>query len=131
VPGVSDNIRVTSTVGLFLEHSRIYYFHNGGNAQIYCGSADLMRRNLERRVEILFPIEEAPLKSMIREQILDIYLKDTKDATELQEDGSYVRVTPAEGEVRFSAQEWFLAQRSTPSPLSTKTAPPDPRGAAV
>ena len=116
VPGVSENITVKSIVGRFLEHSRIYYFHNNGNPQIYCGSADLMRRNLERRVEILFPIEEPSLKSMIREQVLDVYLKDTKDATELLPDGRYVRITPPEGEARFSAQEWFLAQRTSGRP---------------
>jgi polyphosphate kinase len=103
-------------VGRFLEHSRIYYFHNGGGPQIYLGSADLMRRNLDRRVEVLFPIENPALKSMLRHQVLDIYLKDTKDATMLLPDGNYVRVQPVEGEAPFSAQEWFLSQRpSTPS----------------
>lgn len=112
VVGVSENIRVISIVGRFLEHSRIYYFHNNGSPQIYCGSADLMRRNLERRVEVLFPVEEPSLKSMIRDEILETYLKDTKDATQLMPDGNYVRIKPAEGKPAFSAQEWFLAQRA-------------------
>jgi polyphosphate kinase len=109
VPGVSENIRVVSVIGRFLEHSRIYYFHNAGRFQIYCGSADLMRRNLDRRVEVLFPIEDRTLKQHIRDEILEIYLRDNVNAHELQPDGSYVRLHPAEGEASFSAQDWFLA----------------------
>ena len=75
VPGVSENIRVVSVIGRFLEHSRIYYFHNGGRFQIYSGSADLMRRNLDRRVEILFPLEDLALKKQVRDEILEVYLK--------------------------------------------------------
>ncbi len=113
VPGVSENIRVISVIGRFLEHSRIYYFHNGGRPQIYLGSADLMRRNLDRRVEILFPLEDLALKKHVRDDILEIYLKDTHKAHALQTDGSYVRVQPAEGESPFSAQDWLLAQRAS------------------
>ena len=109
VPGVSDNIRVVSVIGRFLEHSRIYYFHNAGRFQIYCGSADLMRRNLDRRVEVLFPVEDRALKQHIRDEMLEIYLRDNVNAHELQPDGSYVRLRPAEGEAPFSAQDWFLA----------------------
>ncbi|MGI4790208.1 MAG: polyphosphate kinase 1, partial [Janthinobacterium lividum] len=94
VPGVSDNIRVVSIVGRFLEHSRIYYFHNGGRYQIYCGSADLMRRNLDRRVEVLFPIEEPTLKKQVRDEMLEVYLKDNVSAHVLQSDGSYLRLHP-------------------------------------
>jgi len=112
VPGVSENIRVTSVIGRFLEHSRIYYFHNGGRFEIYCGSADLMRRNLDRRVEILFPVEDPALKKQIRDDILEIYLQDTAQAHELQSDGSYLRLHPAPGEAPFSAQAYLLAQRS-------------------
>ncbi len=112
VPGVSENIRVVSIVGRFLEHSRIYYFHNGGRYQIYCGSADLMRRNLDRRVEVLFPVEDAALKKQIRDDMLEVYLKDTVNATVLQPDGSYVPRRPAEGETPFSAQAWFLSHHS-------------------
>ena len=112
VPGVSENIRVVSIVGRFLEHSRIYYFHNGGRYQIYCGSADLMRRNLDRRVEVLFPVEDPALKKQLRDETLEVYLKDTANAHVLQPDGTYLRLRPAPGEAPFSAQDWFLAQRS-------------------
>ena len=108
VAGVSENIRVVSVVGRFLEHSRIYYFHNGGRYQVYCGSADLMRRNLDRRVEVLFPVEDAALKKQIRDDMLEVYLKDTVNASVLQPDGSYIRRRPADGDAQFSAQAWFL-----------------------
>ena len=108
VPGVSENIRVVSVIGRFLEHSRIYYFHNAGRFQIYCGSADLMRRNLDRRVEVLFPVEDLILKKQIRDEMLEIYLRDNVNAHALQSDGSYTRLHPAEGEPPFSAQDWFL-----------------------
>lgn len=112
VPGVSENIRVISVIGRFLEHSRIYYFHNGGRFEIYCGSADLMRRNLDRRVEVLFPIEDPILKKQIRDDILEIYFQDNVQTHELQSDGSYLRLHPAPGEAPFSAQAYLLAQRS-------------------
>ena len=108
VPGVSENIRVVSLVGRFLEHSRLYYFGNGGRYQIYCGSADLMRRNLDRRVEVLFPVEDLTLKKHLRDDILEPYLKDTVNAHLLQSDGTYLRLHPAEGEAPFSVQDWFL-----------------------
>ena len=111
VPGLSENVRVVSVVGRFLEHSRVYYFGNGGRFQIYLGSADLMRRNLDRRVEVLFPLEDPALKKHVRDDILAVYLKDTENAHALQSDGSYVRVRPAEGEAPFSAQRWLLSQR--------------------
>ncbi len=107
VPGVSENIRVVSVIGRFLEHSRIYYFHNGGRFQIYSGSADLMRRNLDRRVEILFPLEDLALKKQVRDEILEVYLKDTEKAHALQSDGSYTRIQPAEGDAPFSAKTGF------------------------
>ena len=108
VSGVSENIRVVSLVGRFLEHSRIYYFHNGGRYQIYCGSADLMRRNLDRRVEVLFPVEDLALKKHVRDDILEPYLKDTVNAHILQSDGTYLRLRPAAGKAPFSVQDWFL-----------------------
>ncbi len=110
VPGVSENIRVISVIGRFLEHSRVYYFHNGGRYQIYLGSADLMRRNLDRRVEVLFPVEDAGLKRQVRDDLLEVYLRDTAQAHELQSDGTYRRLHPAAGEAAFSAQAWFLSQ---------------------
>ena len=109
VPGVSENIRVVSVVGRFLEHSRTYYFHNGGRYQIYCGSADLMRRNLDRRVEVLFPIEDLALKKQVRDELLEPYLKDTVNAHLLQSDGSYLRRRPENGQAPFSVQNWYLA----------------------
>ena len=112
VPGISDNIRVTSIVGRFLEHSRIYYFHNGGRPEIFLGSADLMRRNLDRRVEVLFPIEDSLLKKHLRDDILEIYLRDTVRAHCLLEDGSYERISPPDGLAPFSAQDYFLGQRA-------------------
>ncbi len=91
VPGVSDHIRVTSVVGRFLEHSRIYYFHNGGEEEIYLGSADLMPRNLDRRVEVLFPLEDPDLIQQVKDQILAAYLADNVKGREMRSDGTYVR----------------------------------------
>ncbi len=108
VPGVSENIRVRSILGRFLEHHRIYLFGNGGDEVIYCGSADLHPRNLDHRVETLFPIEDPVLRAHIRENILDLYLRDTARASELGPDGIYRPVRPAEGEEPFSAQDWLL-----------------------
>lgn len=112
VPGVSDTIRVLSIVGRFLEHSRVYYFHNGGKPEIYLGSADLMRRNLDRRVEVLFPLENTTFKKQMRDDVLEIYLRDTVRAHELTAAGHYIRVQPAPGEAPFSAQDYFLRQRA-------------------
>jgi polyphosphate kinase len=112
VPGVSENVRVVSVIGRFLEHSRIYYFHNGGRPEMYLGSADLMRRNLDRRVEILFPLENAALKKQVRDDVLEVYLRDTARAHRLRSDGTYERIRPAPGTVPFSAQDYFLGQRT-------------------
>jgi len=111
LPGVSENIRVVSIVGRFLEHSRIYYFYNGGDEQVYLGSADVRSRNLDRRVEILFPVQAPRLVRHIRDDILRVYLADNIKARELLADGSYVRVTPKAGEPRLNAQEWLIAYR--------------------
>ncbi|MBH25357.1 MAG: polyphosphate kinase 1 [Myxococcales bacterium] len=118
VPGVSDNIRVISVVGRYLEHSRIYYFRNGGDEEIYVGSADMMPRNLDRRVELLFPIKKDDLIRRVRDGILDIYLADNVTAREMQTDGSYVRLTP-DGDEPVSCQEWFMQQRQATSPQVT------------
>jgi polyphosphate kinase len=91
IPGVSDNIEVISIVGRFLEHSRIYYFRNGGQDEIYMGSADLMPRNLNRRVEILFPLKEPELIRRVRDQLLTVYLADTVKARRMLSDGRYTR----------------------------------------
>ncbi len=106
-PGRSETIRVGSIVGRFLEHSRIYRFLNGGEEQVYLGSADLMNRNLDRRVEVLFPIEDQRLKNRIVHEILEPSLKDTVKMRWLQMDGSYIRPRVAD-EKRFNLQEHLL-----------------------
>jgi polyphosphate kinase len=107
VPGLSETIRVTSVVDRFLEHSRIFYFHNAGDPQVYIGSADWMDRNLSRRVEIVFPIELPELKRRLIE-ILNTSLADNVKARELLPDGNYRRVRPKEGEKPLRSQERFL-----------------------
>lgn len=96
VPGLSENIRVRSIVGPFLEHSRIYYFANGGDEELYAGSADLMERNLDRRVEELYPIEEPALLRYVRDHLLEAYLNDTSRARVLGSDGVYTRLSPGD-----------------------------------
>ncbi len=91
VPGVSENIEVISIVGRFLEHSRIFYFRNGGDEQIYVGSADLMSRNLDRRVEILFPVTDDSLIGRLKEEVLAAYLADNVKARCMRQDGTYAR----------------------------------------
>lgn len=105
VPGLSENIEVRSVVGRFLEHSRIYYFQNGGQESLYMGSADLMPRNLNRRVEVLFPVEDPRLVRHVRTRILEAYLSDNQKARRLRPDGIYERVVPQEGEAEINAQE--------------------------
>lgn len=109
IPGLSQTITVTSLVGRFLEHSRCFYFHNGGQDELFLGSADLMPRNMDRRVEILFPIENRTLRTFIVETVLRPYLKDNMHTRQLQADGTYTRVKPLKGEAPFHAQDWFIA----------------------
>jgi polyphosphate kinase len=111
VPGVSENITVTSVVGRFLEHPRIYYFRNGGDEEILLGSADMMSRNLDRRVEQLFPIEDPQLKESVRDQILFVHLKDNMQAQRMMPDGSYERLQPQEGEPELNSQLWMIEHR--------------------
>ena len=111
VKGLSENIRVTSIVGRYLEHSRIFYFFNGGQEQIYLGSADLMERNLNRRVELLFPIEDPLHIRHICEDILDVYLRDNQLAYALQPNGKYERKTPGKGERPINVQNWLMHAR--------------------
>jgi len=108
IAGVSDNIRVRGLLGRFLEHSRIFYFGNHGLEEIYLGSADMMQRNLNNRVETLFPIEDPVLRQTIRERVLQSYLNDTVNAHELLPDGTYVRVQPEPGQPLFDSQSWFI-----------------------
>ncbi len=105
IPGVSEHIQVRSIIGRFLEHSRVYWFENGGEREIYCGSADWMDRNLFRRVEIAFPVESADLQARIGREI-DLYLADDTQAWRLNADGHYERVV---GESKTSAQSGLLA----------------------
>jgi polyphosphate kinase len=107
VPGLSENIRVISIVGRFLEHSRIYYFENAGEPLVYLSSADWMPRNFERRIEVAFPVEAPALRDEITTDVLPTLLNDRVKARELQADGSYVRLQPAEGEPRRQAQLFF------------------------
>jgi polyphosphate kinase len=110
VPGVSENITVSSIVGRFLEHSRIYFFHNGGEEEVYLGSADLMPRNLNRRVEVIFPVGDPRLVKVIRDNILGTYLKEQAKARHMLPDGKYVR-DPAFGKKNaLNSQETFIAR---------------------
>jgi polyphosphate kinase len=111
VPGVSERIGVTSIVGRFLEHPRIYYFHNGGEAELLLGSADLMPRNLDRRVEQLFPVEDPDLRESIYEHILRVHLADNQQARRLLPDGCYEWVHPQEGEPELNSQLWMIEHR--------------------
>ncbi len=109
IPGVSENISVRSIVGNFLEHSRIFYFENNGKAEVFCGSADWMPRNLERRVEILFPIEDNRLKNKIV-HILEMELADTKKAHILQADGTYKKQDKRGRGKLMSSQDEFCKE---------------------
>jgi polyphosphate kinase len=106
VPGVSDHIRVRSIVGRFLEHSRVYLFHNGGEEEMFIGSADLMERSLDRRVETLLPIRDAEIREHLRDVVLNTYLQDTERAMALDASGRYVRADGASGPV--NAQKLLL-----------------------
>jgi polyphosphate kinase len=113
VPGVSDTITVTSIVGRFLEHARIYYFRHGGQNDILLGSADLMPRNLDRRVEVLFPVESRPLRDTILCDILQVHLGDTVQARRLLPDGSYERLSAQPGDTPLASQTWLLQHWSS------------------
>lgn len=108
IPGISDRIAVRSVVGRFLEHSRIYYFLNGGEEEIYIGSGDLMERNLDRRVEVLAPVHDAGIRTHLRDVVLHALLNDTHRAMELQSDGTYVPVTPPAGQPPLNSQQFLL-----------------------
>jgi len=107
IPGLSENIRVRSIVGRFLEHSRVMYFANDGNEEVHIGSADWMQRNLNRRVEIVCPVNDPQLRKDLKDEVLGAYLRDNVNARELQPDGSYQRVRPAIGEEAFDSQMYF------------------------
>jgi polyphosphate kinase len=107
VPGLSENIRVRSIVGRFLEHSRVLYFLNDSAEEVYIGSADWMVRNLNRRVEVVTPVADPRLRKYLKEDVLDVYLRDNTNARELQLDGSYVRVRVDDGDEPFDSQMYF------------------------
>jgi len=111
--GISENITVTSIVGRFLEHSRIYWFANGGEEEVYLGSADLMPRNINRRVEVLFPVESEPLIRHIRDVVLATYLADNVKARRMRPDGSYARRQPKAREAAVDAQARLIAIRGS------------------
>lgn len=117
LPGVSENIRVTSLVGRFLEHARMFYFKNGGDDELFIGSADMMPRNLDRRVEVLTPIDDPDLKRSMVEDILMKHLADTANAWELNQDGTYSRVVVPKGEVPFDSQKWMMDHRQGWNPV--------------
>ena len=108
VKGMSDNIRVRSIVGRFLEHSRIFYFANDGKDDIYLGSADWMPRNLFERCEVVFPVKDKVASARLLEEILPAYLADTAKARLMQEDGSYVRAVEAKKSTSFSSQDFMM-----------------------
>src|SRR2546422_2690103 len=131
IRGVSDNIRVRSVVGRFLEHSRIFFFANGGQEEVYLGSADWMPRNLYDRVEVMFPLKDAMLRDRVKHEILDSYLADKLKARVLQKDGSYIRAwqaqgkrKPPSGSAAFNAQEFLIAVAEGKQPL--EAIPPEP-----
>ena len=107
VPGVSENIRVRSVVGRLLEHSRVYYFENGGDYEVYMGSSDWMPRNLDRRVEILTPVDRPSIREYLKNHYLATYLADNAKAWELRADGSYEKVLASDGQLSRNSQEEF------------------------
>jgi polyphosphate kinase len=123
VPGVSDNIRVISIVGRFLEHPRLIYVRNGGDEEVYLSSGDWMPRNLSRRVETMFPIEDPELKRRLVEEVLPVKLRDNANTWELQPDGSYRRVRPRKGEPLVDSQAYFLERALAEHARETKPAP--------
>ena len=110
IKGLSENIRVISILGRFLEHSRVYYFHNDGEEEIFLGSADLMPRNLNQRVEILFPVEDRVLVRQIRKNILELYLSDNVKARIMKSDGTYTRLKPHSSRKAKNAQQIFIVR---------------------
>ncbi len=113
VPGVSHNIQVRSIIGRFLEHTRIYYFLNGGEEQIYLSSADWMERNLDKRVETCFPVEGKKLLTRVKKE-LESYLTDNTQAWAMQPDGSYQRITPSGNQNSRSAQQALFDKLASP-----------------
>jgi polyphosphate kinase len=112
VPNLSENITVRSIIGRFLEHSRVFYFANGGDDEVYIGSADWMSRNLNYRIEVVAPVSDTSLKHYLRDVMLGAYLRDNTKARELQPDGSYTKVPMEPGERPFNSQEFFISRET-------------------
>lgn len=110
---LSETITVTSVVGRFLEHARLFYFHNGGEPELFAGSADLMPRNLDRRVEILFPIADPRLRDIVRRDILEVHLKDNVQSRRLKADGAYERIKLKDKEPEINSQRLMLDKRGS------------------
>jgi polyphosphate kinase len=110
VDGLSKNIKVRSIVGRFLEHSRVFYFYNDGNEEMYMGSADIMQRNLDGRVETLFPIEDEKIRNEVMKSLIKAALKDNQKARILLPDMSYQRIVPLDGAKPVNSQEWLIKQ---------------------
>jgi polyphosphate kinase len=107
IPGLSENIRVISIVGRFLEHARVYYFHNGGDEELFIGSADAMRRNLENRVEVMVPVTAPTLVNDLK-TMLKVQLEDRRSAWDMHADGTYVQRTPQNEPEQRGSQEILI-----------------------
>jgi polyphosphate kinase len=116
VPGLSENISVRNIIGRFLEHSRVFYFANGGEPDVYIGSPDWMARNLKHRIEVVTPVTDPAMKTYLKDVLLAAYLRDNVRARELQLDGSYARVQLAQDEEPFDSQEYFIERIPDSSP---------------
>lgn len=116
VPGLSENITVRNIVGRFLEHSRVFHFMNGGDDEVYIGSADWMSRNLKHRIEVVAPVKSAALKNYLKDIVLPAYFRDNVKAHELTASGDYVRVAPGEGEAPFDSQTYFIGRTANKLP---------------
>jgi polyphosphate kinase len=116
VPGLSENISVRNIIGRFLEHSRVFYFANGGDEEVYIGSADWMSRNLKHRIEVVAPVSDPALKHYLKTVLLAAYLRDNVKARELQPDGSYQAVSRADDEKPFASQTFFMQQETSMAP---------------
>jgi polyphosphate kinase len=113
VPGISEKITVSAIVGRFLEHARIYYFYNGGDDEVFLGSADLMPRNLDRRVEVLFPVENPVIRDTIVSTILPVQLHDTVKLRYMQTDGTYRRALTVPDTEPLNVQTWMMDHRGS------------------
>lgn len=121
VPGLSENITVRNIIGRFLEHSRVFYFANGGQADVYIGSPDWMARNLKHRIEVVTPVSDPEMKTYLKDVLLTAYLRDNVRARELQLDGSYAQVQRGQDDEPFDSQEYFIERIPDSSPISVRS----------